>query len=934
MAKIKLKSKLNKSANSNWEIVDDLPKAQNGLNTLTGRLGNTGLIGNITPGLHNNRQDSDADARPIPISNYNDFQRRNTLYNDSMQVYNNFANTHDMSDITNVANSTNLFPTQPVVFKRPKEQPINIQSSKPDLLKAYCPECEEWSKLIHKPGGASEVEVEQYNKLYPQYGNIETVPYKKGSYFTVPLSNKDRALSKDEVGAVEYFDKNTGRKLFQTGGEFKDPRTDSYYTPSSSESKLQEKVYNQNIQKQEDLRRIQSLQEKSRQKYKPNQYVKNTKAALSVGQLAQPLNLPLKAIATGADLETALMYGLDGQYKNAGEDLVQAGINWIPFLNQKEMINLSKNTPSLAYQFNQAIPTINKGINYLQKGNDVKTTTEAFKFGGNVNTDWEIMEEGGDVTQKGYKRNSPYVNNKQNIINSGRITMKGVDFPVHGVDEYGNEQMMFPNREYSFPGNQVTETRMKKNGGCLECEQKSLIKAQDGTTVDDKIQKFNELQRQISDIRNTRSKAVDKAKEVVKSGKYYELPKSALNFEQTQGKQEETCINGVCGVYNDIGVKFDQPGTVEGRFIGNGTFRNTNPKTGNPNYYDAGFRPIYNRDEMQVGDLVAWGKGHMQIMTDKDADGFKSFDNYNKAERAYKWGELSNPVVYGKNKTYREPLGFRYSKNENELQQQRDSLKKEIQKDNPHFLDNTFVPKYGDYKQLNTVNYTPTEGNTLSIKKSNAEKWLGSILPDQKKYMQDYNLSQSEFEKIAKLYSGILEQESDLGTSPRYFAKKIPLIQLFGKELTDVKDIYKGKKPTYSLPDMIFNENYSQGVGQIKPKWFKEDNKYGIDVDDPRAAFITLLDRYKNQVHGNKGTEEGYRQLVNAYKGIKSPNNEYLKNVFDYANKVNFNSDLVAPKFDYEGSKKKNQMPIRRGQYVESPIMANGGSISKWEIIN
>jgi hypothetical protein len=33
MAKIKLKSKLNKSANSDWEIVDDIPMAQNGLST-------------------------------------------------------------------------------------------------------------------------------------------------------------------------------------------------------------------------------------------------------------------------------------------------------------------------------------------------------------------------------------------------------------------------------------------------------------------------------------------------------------------------------------------------------------------------------------------------------------------------------------------------------------------------------------------------------------------------------------------------------------------------------------------------------------------------------------------------------------------------------------------------------------------------------------
>ena len=182
---------------------------------------------------------------------------------------------------------------------------------------------------------------------------------------------------------------------------------------------------------------------------------------------------------------------------------------------------------------------------------------------------------------------------------------------------------------------------------------------------------------------------------------------------------------------------------------------------------------------------------------------------------------------------------------------------------------------------------------------------LNDILKDQKKYMQDYNLSQEEFEKIAKIYSGILEQESGLGTNWRYFAKKIPFMQLLGKEVTDLIDIYEGKTPTYSLSDMLFNENYSTGVGQIKPKWFNEDNKYGIDVNDPRAPFIALLDRYKNQVHGTKGTEEGYRQLVNSYKGIKAPDNEYLRNVFKYANKVKFDGDYTSPPFDYEGSKQK-----------------------------
>ena len=63
---------------------------------------------------------------------------------------------------------------------------------------------------------------------------------------------------------------------------------------------------------------------------------------------------------------------------------------------------------------------------------------------------------------KGYKRNSPDVNKKVNIIPSGDITMKGVDFPVKGVDNLGNTKIMEPGKDYKFPGNTVTETKYKK----------------------------------------------------------------------------------------------------------------------------------------------------------------------------------------------------------------------------------------------------------------------------------------------------------------------------------------------------------------------------------------------------------------------------------------------------------------------------------------
>lgn len=62
----------------------------------------------------------------------------------------------------------------------------------------------------------------------------------------------------------------------------------------------------------------------------------------------------------------------------------------------------------------------------------------------------------------GYKRNSKDVNNKQNIIASGDITMEDVDFPIHGVDNLGNEKIMEPGKDYSFPGDIVLETPLTK----------------------------------------------------------------------------------------------------------------------------------------------------------------------------------------------------------------------------------------------------------------------------------------------------------------------------------------------------------------------------------------------------------------------------------------------------------------------------------------
>ena len=67
----------------------------------------------------------------------------------------------------------------------------------------------------------------------------------------------------------------------------------------------------------------------------------------------------------------------------------------------------------------------------------------------------------GMVSTEGYKKDSPDKDNPFNIIPSGNITMKDVEFPVMGVDNLGNSKMMMPGADYIFPGNAVFEIPAK-----------------------------------------------------------------------------------------------------------------------------------------------------------------------------------------------------------------------------------------------------------------------------------------------------------------------------------------------------------------------------------------------------------------------------------------------------------------------------------------
>jgi hypothetical protein len=65
-------------------------------------------------------------------------------------------------------------------------------------------------------------------------------------------------------------------------------------------------------------------------------------------------------------------------------------------------------------------------------------------------------------------------------IPGGAITMRGVPYPVLGVDDQGNQQMMYPEQDYQFPGSYVTEYPMVQKGGA----KRPLFKSNKGAYAD------------------------------------------------------------------------------------------------------------------------------------------------------------------------------------------------------------------------------------------------------------------------------------------------------------------------------------------------------------------------------------------------------------------------------------------------------------------
>jgi hypothetical protein len=113
----------------------------------------------------------------------------------------------------------------------------------------------------------------------------------------------------------------------------------------------------------------------------------------------------------------------------------------------------------------------NKLNNYLKSGYSYGQGPKA-QNGGKMS----YYQNGLDFEPKGMGKNGKVIKDDRGQwahpgeiteIGSNQITMQGVPYPVLGISNTGDTQMMYPNEEYEFIGDSVTEYPMMKQGGQL-----------------------------------------------------------------------------------------------------------------------------------------------------------------------------------------------------------------------------------------------------------------------------------------------------------------------------------------------------------------------------------------------------------------------------------------------------------------------------------
>ena len=219
--------------------------------------------------------------------------------------------------------------------------------------------------------------------------------------------------------------------------------------------------------------------------------------ALNLRPIEQtPINIPVQELDFNTPIKAPKSYNVSSQRTNVNGindfyNNVQQGVNYEQALKSKQAADaynkyiqekygnedalknpkaverlkqLKQNVEIVPqYQMGGSIPG-SVGFTYARtnspapsNGKYAKKTKASAQDGEVIKDDMGQWNHPGEITE----------------IGSNQITMQGVPYPVLGVSDEGDVQMMYPEEEYKFKGKKVTEFPMAKNG--IRQEQKGLV---------------------------------------------------------------------------------------------------------------------------------------------------------------------------------------------------------------------------------------------------------------------------------------------------------------------------------------------------------------------------------------------------------------------------------------------------------------------------
>jgi hypothetical protein len=181
--------------------------------------------------------------------------------------------------------------------------------------------------------------------------------------------------------------------------------------------------------------------------------------AVTIGSMAADLgSAPLRAqqedsyLPYASAIATPLVIGaLEGFGVKSNKQFAKNIINPFNFPGQGYVKNvLEKTANKVSKAAGNFAQDFSKGYKSVPTREDGGWLSK-YQEGGIIEDDRGQWEYPGEITK----------------INSNQITMQGVDYPVLGISDTGDTQMMQPGQDYTYDGESVTEYPMMQDGGLM-----------------------------------------------------------------------------------------------------------------------------------------------------------------------------------------------------------------------------------------------------------------------------------------------------------------------------------------------------------------------------------------------------------------------------------------------------------------------------------